>query len=59
MLLIATSDLAIRNSEMEVGRDEFQTGAEVEAKITTARGKNLGQNIGDDHDVVKRNSYPI
>jgi hypothetical protein len=44
---------------MEVGRDEFQTGAEVEAKITTERGKNLGENIGDDHDVVKRNSYPI
>jgi hypothetical protein len=27
---------------MEVDRDEFQTGAEVEANITTERGKNLG-----------------
>jgi hypothetical protein len=43
---------------MEVGRDEFQTGAEAEAKITE-RGKNFGENIGDDHDVLKRNSYPI
>jgi hypothetical protein len=58
MLLIATSDSAIRNSKMEVGRDEFQTGAEVEAKIKE-RGKNLGENIGDDDDVVKRNRYPI
>ena len=43
---------------MEVGRDEFQTRPEVEAKITE-RGKNLDENIGDDHDVVKRNRYPI
>ena len=33
MLLIVTSDKAIRNSEMEVVRDELQTGAEVEAQI--------------------------
>jgi len=31
---------------MEVDRDEFQTGAEVEAKITE-RGKNLGENSGE------------
>jgi hypothetical protein len=46
MLLIATSDKAIRNSEMDIGRDELQTGAEVEARITE-RGKNFGENIGE------------
>ena len=51
MLLIATSDKAIRNSEMEVGRDELQTGAEVEAKITE-RGKISVKLVVNDHDVI-------
>jgi hypothetical protein len=29
-----------------IERDEFQTGAEVEARITE-RGKNFGENIGE------------